>query len=600
MNPKEINTVNRSYVQTILFGIIATVISYYGYGLSDQVEQLPQVLRHMDPGYLSDDFFVNSTFNTPARGYYSKIIAFISGSEAHLPYVAFSLVLLSNIAVSLVTYRLSRQLHNDSDMAGVYAAATVMIARTFGFGFNSAIYFRYLVPFTLAFPLTAGATLAFLNRRAVWGTILCMMAIAVHPLSGIELGALLLSVFIFSSAYRREPLRAFVPIAPACLAALILFFLTLYGNPFASNFLSTSRFIYILAYFRHPHHYLLRAFQLQDVLYACLFLLSLLMAYAYTQRHQRNNVFVTILLVSLPALSVCGYVFVELLPSRLATTAQMFRLLFYFKWLGLIVIAGNLAASNLGRLSKPLGLAGLVHPFSAAWTVVFCRMAPHIKNRKLEGAILAGGIAILFSFAGVPAITLTRCLLILSVVVLPLLSKRILYRRIVPVVILFLGGLLVTAPHFYYSYKLLYYARLKVEKFRDYFILMPDFDQNGADIARFAKQYTPKDAIFLTPPGWGQFRLLAKRAIVVDFKAFPFTDAGMTEWYMRINNCYGMTASKGFEALKEMDNAYIAIDDKKINSLKEKYNISIAVLYAKTPTQLKIIYQNSEYKLVKI
>ena len=45
---------------------------------------------------------------------------------------------------------------------------------------------------------------------------------------------------------------------------------------------------------------------------------------------------------------------------------------------------------------------------------------------------------------------------------------------------------------------------------------------------------TPNDAIFIIPPTMEDFRLRANRAIVVDWKAFPFKDSAIIEWRDRI------------------------------------------------------------------
>ncbi len=44
----------------VLFGLIAASLSGYSYGLIDHAIQLPLIFRLIDPGYLTNDFFVNS------------------------------------------------------------------------------------------------------------------------------------------------------------------------------------------------------------------------------------------------------------------------------------------------------------------------------------------------------------------------------------------------------------------------------------------------------------------------------------------------------------------------------------------------------------
>jgi hypothetical protein len=61
-----------------------------------------------------------------------------------------------------------------------------------------------------------------------------------------------------------------------------------------------------------------------------------------------------------------------------------------------------------------------------------------------------------------------------------------------------------------------------------------------ADSARYAaacesiRRHTPADAVFLVPPGEQEFRLLAQRAIVVNYKAVPQLSMEMDQWQKRL------------------------------------------------------------------
>jgi len=80
--------------------------------------------------------------------------------------------------------------------------------------------------------------------------------------------------------------------------------------------------------------------------------------------------------------------------------------------------------------------------------------------------------------------------------------------------------------------------------------------KDGTELSKFAKENTPEDSTFLTPPNWGQFRVLARRAIVVDFKSFLFSDREMLEWYNRIISCYGEPTNAGFSMIPELESNY--------------------------------------------
>ena len=127
---------------------------------------------------------------------------------------------------------------------------------------------------------------------------------------------------------------------------------------------------------------------------------------------------------------------------------------------------------------------------------------------------------------------------------------------------------------------------------------LSDYNNDETDIANFIKENTNKNALFLTPPNFGKLRFFAERAIVVDFKAFPFSDIAMKEWKTRIDSCYGQTDKIGFQALSELENNYKKINDKKIEKLHQIFNFQYIILYNETKTIFPFIYQNNTYKLI--
>lgn len=132
------------------------------------------------------------------------------------------------------------------------------------------------------------------------------------------------------------------------------------------------------------------------------------------------------------------------------------------------------------------------------------------------------------------------------------------------------------------------------------FEIKPEIGVDGVGVAEFVRENTPEESVFLTPPEFGQFRLLANRAIVVDFKAFPFSDAGIEEWYERITTCYGIPSSKGFAMVNELNENYHTISDTDLIFLQKRYGFDYAVLYGDTQTNFEVIFQNSTYKLVRV
>ena len=63
---------------------------------------------------------------------------------------------------------------------------------------------------------------------------------------------------------------------------------------------------------------------------------------------------------------------------------------------------------------------------------------------------------------------------------------------------------------------------------------------------------------------------MARRAIVVDFKAFLFTDSAMVEWYKRLTTCYGIPTGTGFSMIPELEANFSSITDEKTSAITER------------------------------
>jgi hypothetical protein len=133
----------------------------------------------------------------------------------------------------------------------------------------------------------------------------------------------------------------------------------------------------------------------------------------------------------------------------------------------------------------------------------------------------------------------------------------------------------------------------------------PHFTLAGASdyadgLSAAVRQSTPADAVILTPPSFGMLRLLARRAIVVDFKNIPFRDRDMRDWYQRILYCYGPVAAAGYAAPDSMDANYRKISDARLKAIHHRYSASFALLYAETVTEYPVVAAAEHLKLVHL
>jgi hypothetical protein len=83
-----------------------------------------------------------------------------------------------------------------------------------------------------------------------------------------------------------------------------------------------------------------------------------------------------------------------------------------------------------------------------------------------------------------------------------------------------------------------------------------------ASLYSWVERETPKDALFVVPPGMQAFRLEARRSVFVDFKTFPGSQPAVAwEWRQRLEEVVGYDAKaleqgQGWPGLVWWDRAY--------------------------------------------
>jgi hypothetical protein len=594
---------------SLLFGIFTTLSTYRGFGISDHIEQLPLIYRMLDSAYLKNDFFTNVASNELARRYYTIIIATLAGSPERLPSLFFVLTLVSNIAIAIITFLFARKIFFNSDKAGIYASALVMTVSTFYLGWSSAIYKTLLTPSAIATPFIFLAIYLALNGNILKSISANSVAIFFHPLFGLEMGALILAISLMQDLSNRRNIRtallkkyfiaAFIFVA---LASIFIF------PQLSQQRINANAFIYIVAFFRHPHHYAPSTFGARQYIIAGSFLIALLLMWNRWRKDSSDRhltIFILAFIFCILLLAVGGYVFVELIPFRIWTEAQSFRLLYILKWFGLIFIGGTIARLSPGKeIWQPLYWVSALHPLTIGMTELSMTIRQAIKQKYSKIAklfepsmfsILVAAILILRSPTLSAKMTILLAVYLSLIRLVDFFSLKIL-----------LAGLTVFASALGLVILLFSQVQMPDQVATAQYYLMGDLsgeikpviDADGQDIADFAHRNTSAESVFLVPPNWGQFRLLANRAIIIDFKAFPFTDQGIWEWYQRILRCYGRPKSLGFKMLPELQSHYSNITDEQLRSLQHQYGFDYVVLPSNTPTEFNVIYQNRQYKII--
>jgi hypothetical protein len=601
----------------ILAGVMVTCQGY-SFGGGNQVDHLPQILHAMDGEYLPNDFLIKSMDGFAGRSFYIEFLAAM-GRIIPLPWVFLILTFASNIATALVTGLAARDLFGE--WAGPIAICIVMAVAGIGLGEATSLRGSELSPQTFVVPLLIAALWAAMRGRPVLCGLAAGVATLFQPLLGLETGAIALAAIAVQHVVMNRKARPdalperkwFAGFWPRMLAGGAVFglFAALVVLPYWSSGgrLPVEQFIQIAVQFRLPHHYVPSSFPARDFRHAAAFLAAAGIAWGWLWAHDRalrRALTVAAFVVAFILLScVGGYIFVELIPTRIWTSLQTFRMMLIVKWLGMALIAGSVARllqkAEAGEHVEAYALLlSSIAPVSsaityAAWAAKgLLRRLVALPPAAFGGMLLA--VAVVFWNGAVPSlrfgVLLFTGLLLCAAFAQPRRTGQFAAAAFgaAMIALILLGFAFPDNP-----------ARIITKQLATEPVLaLDDLTSAEARTGRWARANTPEDAVFLTPPDWGQFRLTAERAIVVDFKAFVWAEPAMAEWYQRLVDCYGVPKRVGFGARSEMDGNYRKITDKQILDVQRKYGIAYAVLYSGTTTAFPVVYEGSGMKIVRV
>ena len=119
-----------------------------------------------------------------------------------------------------------------------------------------------------------------------------------------------------------------------------------------------------------------------------------------------------------------------------------------------------------------------------------------------------------------------------------------------------------------------------------------------ADLYRWLRQSSPKDAVYLTPPDLEGARYLGQRAIVVDWKAVPLIPTELLGWYERLCDVTGREVRSSHDL-----GGYGSLDQERLALIARKYHADYVVLRGggeRRFAELPVMYKNGAYSVLKI
>jgi uncharacterized protein DUF6798 len=592
--------------QDVIFIMLAAALPWVGYqfGVGNQVEQFSIIRRLSDPDFIPADFYVNTAAGFGPRFYYSWLIALLC-RFATLPLVIFILTWVANLALAFISFDAARRHLRTDHLGGAVAALIVLVNGSFSLGLAGFIRFDSFQPANIAIPLALGGFSLLIARRTLAAAVSFAASTAMHPLIGAEVGTIgFLACAIADLSRARDAATALKSVVPYVSSGLVfaVAIILLWAVPSAfqdSAHIPDAEFFSILAVFRSPHHYLASAFPAAHYLSAAVFVAASAWMMLQFGRHQPVDfppMALTLAAGLVVVLCAASFLFVDIAHNRLWATAQVFRLLLLVKWVGFLYFAWTASRwirerslIGLAAAIAPIVVTGDAQPFVMAASLVATaaeRFLPYKSWGRVVPALLLIAVAIALGFTVGMAKDMARA--IAGVVCAALVYAWSWRAAIALVAVLIAFG-----------------AVNRNRGFVDFAIFRPTYDWADlkgpdAEIARWIKENTPTNSVWATPPDFESFRLIAERAIIVDFTSIPFQEQAMREWRARVRALYGLTEGNGFEALRSMDANYRKLKPSTLENVARTYGADFAVLYADTPWTDEILHRNERYKAVRI
>lgn len=122
------------------------------------------------------------------------------------------------------------------------------------------------------------------------------------------------------------------------------------------------------------------------------------------------------------------------------------------------------------------------------------------------------------------------------------------------------------------------------------------------NICQWIANAGPVGGTYLTPPGNAGFTYLSHRSNVVEFKINPDGGLHLPEWYARLRDLSGgeLPAGRGLAIRKPLNAAYAALTAQQLIEAGKKYRAEYAVLPQSSTAQFEMLYENKDFRLVKL
>jgi hypothetical protein len=550
----------------------------FTYGVNNQTCYMLHGLRLLDPGLFANDWYTSQTLNFhPTFGYLAWLLLAIGGRGGWA--VGIADVVAAAGGAFCVYWTARSLLPGPVALAAFLLTITTMVVTGTRELADSYVFDPIFQPSTVASLAFIAAIPPFVRGRWLLSGVMLAISGLFHAnylalgLVAFGIGHLLLGVEDLKS--RSLENRALRQLGPSVVALLILspLFLKAAGGSAAD----VARAQHILFDIRGPHHYHPRGFVGDFFPMLAWHTLALALGgWLFRREGGSGRRFVAVLLGVLAVVWV-GSFFSVVLDVKRVTSLFVWRFAPYADLLAQLVIAATVATLLLAP-SASVRASRTSVAIAIASGVGLCIALTNGGQRLIDW---------LMRMAGIGAVGLALRLALPHVARLASRIPRPLLLRapwLASVAALWLFWSTVKGP---------------LDAVHAHSNLLTGMAGPETDLYAWIRANTPKESVFLSPPGLERFRLAGERAIDVDWKASTYVASELVEWYRRLEDVSGR---RNFRSRDEVVQGYEAMDGARLDMLRNEYHLSYAVVSRGRDTGLgrPVVYSNAHWTVLDL
>ncbi|WP_445244066.1 DUF6798 domain-containing protein [Microcoleus sp. OTE_8_concoct_300] len=532
------------------FAIIASLMATgYIFPIGGNFPEVPPIQFMLNPELYKNDYYVQEMVKFNPRYYYYYIIYLLANLGTSIPLAHFIYQFLAFGSFILACYAIIN-IYTNSKLPAA-AMAFLCIAATFTDVGNTLIFSTKSVPSTFAMGFAIWGIYFSLRQKWLTGYLFFGLGCLLQFLVGLLPGLMMVPVLVIQSVRQRNFKTLILAIALLAAMASIVYVPMLLTGTTSTHTIDNAEFVYIHAKVRNPHHILPSNWDFGNWFNFICFISGGLLCIKNAEllRKQDKVNFYVIVGTSIFALFL-NYIFVEVYPLAFIAKLQLARTVPFAQLIIFIAVCltvdilyrqKKIAISLLLLVVLTLPFRGIIFLGLSVWqtkkfvfpkrynillwilavgTVIFSLIYPVTDSWEIMGDRIIS-IPVLFSILAFPFIleetslaasikqTITHTLALITTVTLIFGVAGILPKPILNV----------------------FQTRININAV------------SSDDLSRLAvrfSQISSRDSLVLIPPSVTSFQFFSERAIVVNFKNFPFTEKGIKEWQNRMEAVLGV------------------------------------------------------------